>query len=103
MSHAHEPARTGLAPIGDELRGRVARGEVAGALAPVAWPGGVHVDMAGMQDVAAGTPMLTFRLGLGAVMAPSRRRMIILPSRACCSDRDATKAAGSSPPAASGA
>lgn len=57
MSHTHEQARPGLAQIGDALRRHVASGEVAGAVALVASPDGVHVDVAGVQDIAAGTPM----------------------------------------------
>ncbi len=43
--------------IGDALRGRVERGEVAGAVALVATRDAVHVDAVGVQDLDTRTPM----------------------------------------------
>ena len=54
---AGELNEVALAKIGAVLRGHVDRGEMAGAVALVAWPGGVHVEAVGVQDLAAGTPM----------------------------------------------
>ena len=46
-----------LAAIGDLLRDHVENGDIAGAVALVAWPGGEHVEAVGVQDLATGTRM----------------------------------------------
>ncbi len=52
---AAEPSR--WEDIGHALRAHVERGHVAGAVALVAQADAVRVEMAGVQDMAAGTPM----------------------------------------------